>query len=83
MYIKGSPISYNQKQVDASMEKGKVLWRVLLKRKWNLALQAVKSQFEVVDVLPDQQEPTKSFFEGKQMRSMLSCNNNTISQPRH
>ena len=32
--------------------------------KWNAAFSAVKSQFEVVDVLPEQQEAIKSFFFG-------------------
>ena len=41
-------------------------------------LNAVKSQFEVMDVLPDQQEAIKSFFVWELMRSTLSCNNNTI-----
>jgi len=41
-------------------------------------LNAVKSQFEVVDILPDQQEAIKSFFGRELMRSTLSCNNNTI-----
>ena len=47
------------------MEKGKVLWRVFNREeKWNGAYLAVKSQFEVVDVLSEQQEAIKSFFRG-------------------
>ena len=68
------------------MEKGKELWCVFAtEEKWNAAFSAVKSQFEVVDVLPEQQEAIKSFFlggggDGEQQQETYHSTDN-ISDP--
>ena len=81
-WLKGSSVNYNRKRADASRDrKGESIMASITEEKWNAAFKLLKSQFEVEDVLPDQQKAIKSFFEGKRMRSTLSCNN-TVSRSR-
>lgn len=39
---------------------------------WKLAFEAVKEQFELSDILPDQRESMKAFFDGKDVFVNLS-----------
>lgn len=52
-------------RVNVSMIPGFVNMAAITADQWKLAFEAVKEQFELSDILPEQRESIKAFFDGK------------------